>query len=1186
MKYRVVGKRESLKRAMHTECPTVLPSASSCLLAAPLVLDNRPNLNHDLYPHRNGKILEGWNVRQSTSEVERPTTSLDPSKCPADHQQLSLPEKLEHGYIIPLQEPKKTSSGLRFEQYTQLNAALPRAIQNCVHHQISERAKSQPQAQAICSRDGNTLTYEELETQSSRLARQLYVLGVLQGDHVGFCFEKSLWAIVSILAILKAGGACVALDASHPRQRLQAIIKLANISLILTSAANAHLFRQSDVGVVEIPASLAKGPGLDNAELDVFKNPSKPDSSAFVVFTSGSSGAPKGVVLDHNAVCTSAYYHGEAMGVDLNSRVLQYAPYTFDMSIYDIITTLIRGGCVCVISESDRLHDLPGAFCDVKANWAFFTPSMLAVLHPQDLIGLQILLLAGEPVGKEIIEKWADKVRLINGYGSTECSTCVIGNLSIGSEPNLIGKPVGVRYWLVDPDDTNILLPPDEPGELLVQGPVLARCYLSNDRESEAKFINAPTWLREKFPTDCSKVYRTGDIVKISKDGNLVFLGRQGNMVKIRGQRVELEEIEQQLTQHASIEHALVSFPKGGHYAQSLIAIMTIKGPRKLESESSSHIKEVSEACLSTHGFDKQLIRQHLLGVLPHYMVPDVFVVLERMPFTSSGKIDRLCITDWLSTLYKNPRQVADLPDPVQNSLPLRQQVLAKLKALSPNEHTKELLSAPGLSEIPLFLAGFDSIRLIELSSFIKNSFGIRLTSSVLGSMKLQQIVLIIERHQTGDIQSSNPSPRPDVVAEFNSLRNQLNNTPPDERSKLRTIFLTGCTGFLGIHLLDHLLRRFSDATITILVRASKSEHALQRLLERAKRRNVDIESCMHRLHVWTGNLGLGRLGLTSEQWDHLSGANSDQPHFDAVIHNGAMVHWTMDYESLRDVNVLSTLQLIQACQLSKYCPRFVYVSGGQIWRATETDDIETAVDVNRMSGYDLSKLMSEFLVKAFAKETKMTTPLIVRPGFIIGDMERGEAMTDDFIWRIVAGSVGAGKFVEEEEEAWLYICGVDKVAEAISESLHCDRNIDGLNYAVKNVTDGLRVVDFWAVIREFGYQVDPIPGAEWLNTVSEQMERTGPSHPLWPVREILESNGAALGVPRVEREEPTVLSMQRVRQTLQRNVEYLQQTRYLPDPKGELPVKKVAWQGFTQLQEGTLLERTKGGRRNGFHHS
>ena len=131
-------------------------------------------------------------------------------------------------------------------------------------------------------------------------------------------------------------------------------------------------------------------------------------------------------------------------------------------------------------------------------------------------------------------------------------------------------------------------------------------------------------------------------------------------------------------------------------------------------------------------------------------------------------------------------------------------------------------------------------------------------------------------------------------------------------------------------------------------------------------------------------------------------------------------------------------------------------------------DDIETVVDVNSMSGYDLSKLMSEFLVKAFAKDTKVTNPLIVRPGFIIGDLGRGEAMTDDFIWRVVAGSIEIGKTIEEDEEAWIYVCGVDKVAEAISESLtcHCSGSTDGLNYAIRNVTDGLRVADFWGVIR------------------------------------------------------------------------------------------------------------------------
>ena len=900
---------------MHMEYSSALPNGSPCLLASEsqLILDNRPNWSHDLCRHRNGNILEAGNEREPTNEVERPLINLDPSHYLADPQQTSMQNRIDLGHVISLQESDKGRSKLHFEQYAQLNKSFPRSVQECVHDQISNRAKRQPKAEAVYSRDGYILTYDELESQSSRLAEQLCVLGVLQGDIVGFCFEKSLWAIVSMLAILKAGGTCAALDPSHPGQRIHAVIRLANISLILTSASNVHLFRQTDVDLVEIPASLANGPGPDTAELQKFESRSKPDDSAFVVFTSGSSGTPKGVVLDHTAVCTSAYYHGEAMGVDLNSRVLQYAPYTFDMSIYDVITTLIRGGCVCVISDSDRLHDLTAAFSDVKANWAFFTPSMLAVLHPQDLIGLQTLLLAGEPVGKEIIEKWAGKVRLINGYGSTECSTCIIGCLSICSQPNLIGKPVGVRCWLVDPDDPDILLPSNEPGELLVQGPVLARCYLNNQQDSRAKFIEAPAWLRGSFPTDSSGVYRTGDIVKLTSDGNLIFLGRKGNMVKIRGQRVELEEIEQQLLEYASVEHALVLFPQGGHYAHSLVATLTIKDATKLGSGSNGSINELTEACLIRHGFKKQLIRQHLCEALPQYMVPDIFVVLERMPFTSSGKIDRICIMKWLLSFRKTTVPIADIPQTVQTSLPLRQQVLAQLNSLSPNEHTKELLNASQLDEIPLFLAGFDSIKLIEFSSFIKNRFNIQLTSSILGSMKLQQIVHIIEHHKTGDSSTSNSPPQPDVVAEFYRLRTQLKNMPPNERSKFRNIFVTGSTGFLGIHLIAHLFCRYSDAIITVLIRASTPEQALRRLLERAKRRNIDIESFLPRLRIWTGNLGSERLGLTFEQWDHLDGSRSDQPCFDIVIHNGAMVHWTMDIESLRNVNVHSTLQLIQA---------------------------------------------------------------------------------------------------------------------------------------------------------------------------------------------------------------------------------------------------------------------------------
>lgn len=168
---------------------------------------------------------------------------------------------------------------------------------------------------------------------------------------------------------------------------------MAKIQYVLTPHWHAHLFQSPDILIIDVPSVMESIPTLALPE-NIAIVPNDPHSPAFVIFTSGSSGAPKGVILEHRAICSSAHHHGRAMGVDPESKVLQCAPYTFDMSIYDIFTTLIQSGYVCIISASDRINDILGTIQDTNANWVFFTPSMLCALEVNDVRSLKTILLA------------------------------------------------------------------------------------------------------------------------------------------------------------------------------------------------------------------------------------------------------------------------------------------------------------------------------------------------------------------------------------------------------------------------------------------------------------------------------------------------------------------------------------------------------------------------------------------------------------------------------------------------------------------------------------------------------------------------------------------------------------------------------------------------------------------------
>lgn len=540
------------------------------------------------------------------------------------------------------------------QQIRSWNAQCPRPVNKCVHELIEQNTLLRPRSTpAVCAWDA-TFTYHELETQASALSRHLVQLGVGPDIYVPLCFEKSAWAIVAQIGVLKAGGAFVPLDPSHPDNRLRGLVDDVGADLVLSSPRHSDKVSRISKRKFIVDA---------NTVHDLSKYPSSPQptgphpsNAAYIIFTSGTTGQPKGTVIEHASICTGALAHGEALLLDNSSRVLQFASYTFDASITEILTALIMGACVCVPSDEDRMNDLKSAISKFQVNWALLTPSVLGTLKPDSVPSLKTIVTGGEAMSERIVQEWTGGPALVNAYGPTEASVVASASLkvdqngvSLDSDRSNIGTGTGCRLWVVDPRNYNRLMPIGATGELVVEGRTLARGYLNNPKKTAEAFICDPEFTRDSrfkglFSRNC-RMYRTGDLVRYSSDGTISYISRKDTQIKLNGQRIELGEIEYHsklnLPDQAQVAVDLVTpsdrkktlavfftssmefdavqlHRNDGPYEDELLAPMT---------ETTKHMARSLEAGLTTS--------------IPAYMIPHLFFPMSKLPWSASGKLDR-----------------------------------------------------------------------------------------------------------------------------------------------------------------------------------------------------------------------------------------------------------------------------------------------------------------------------------------------------------------------------------------------------------------------------------------------------------------------------------------------------------------------------------------------------------------
>ena len=516
---------------------------------------------------------------------------------------------------------------------------------------VTESAQRTPEAPAVVM-DGVTLDYGMLESRSNQFARSLVAHGVRRGDRVALWLPKSPDAVVALYGAMKAGAAYVPVDPTAPAARLAYIARDCEVAGLVTTRDRAASLDEAFAGRAPMRAlwfadlddpraetpRVAGLPGVPWAALaaekgNTFHSPALEDDLAYILYTSGSTGEPKGVMLSHRNCRVFTDWAAETFALTGTDRVANQAPFHFDLSTFDLYAAAYAGASVHPVSP--RIASFPAA---VAMRWAqdrlsvwYCTPSSLVLmltrggLEKHDLSALRVLLFAGEVFPNKYLRQLmalAPRARYANLYGPTETNVCTWLDVKAapeGDTPLSIGRACPFDEALVL-DDQLRPVPAGGAGELWIRGASVMQGYWGRPERTALALQSI-----EIAPGIRDKAYRTGDLVRMQPSGDLEFLGRRDHQVKTRGYRVELGEIETRLAAHPAVDEVVVVAIPDDEVTNRLKAVVVVKAGADTTADE---------------------LKQHCAATLPRYMVPEAVEFRTGLPRTSSGKVDRRVLAD------------------------------------------------------------------------------------------------------------------------------------------------------------------------------------------------------------------------------------------------------------------------------------------------------------------------------------------------------------------------------------------------------------------------------------------------------------------------------------------------------------------------------------------------------------
>ncbi|MGI8443339.1 non-ribosomal peptide synthase/polyketide synthase [Pectobacterium versatile] len=561
------------------------------------------------------------NNREYFSLSTQTISPIDPNRVnayllQAIEQVVSLlttaPETLAEAIdILPASEYEQLSVGFNATHHDFPDDAL-------IHQRFEQQVAQTPDAIAVVF-GAQTLSYDGLNRRANQLAHHLLSLGVQPDDRIAICVERSVETIVGLLGILKAGAAYVPLDPAYPAERLAYMLDDAKPVALLTQMALIETLNSTlPLVILDDPQSaIFKSAPQDN--LDATTLGLTPHHLAYVIYTSGSTGQPKGVMIEHRSLCNLANAQIRAFGITENSRLLQFASFSFDACISEVTTTLCQGACLVLASREELL---PGdALLNTLQTQAIthvtLPPIAASALDPAaELPDLTTLIFAGEACPPALAKRWANEKRVINAYGPTESTVCatIYHCHHTGDDLLPIGKPIDNTHVYIL-DTKGQLAPLGVAGEIYLGGVGIARGYLNRPELTAERFIPDPY---SNQPG--ARMYKTGDLGRWLPDGNIEYLGRNDFQIKLRGFRIEPGEIEARLMACSGVQDAIVIIREDNPNDKRLVAYIRPHTGAEIEPAT---------------------LRLQLSQHLAEYMLPAAFVTLEQFPLTPNGKLDR-----------------------------------------------------------------------------------------------------------------------------------------------------------------------------------------------------------------------------------------------------------------------------------------------------------------------------------------------------------------------------------------------------------------------------------------------------------------------------------------------------------------------------------------------------------------
>ncbi len=595
-------------------------------------------------------------------------------------------------------------------------------------HGLVEKAVDRFVARTAIRIDEKSLSYGELDEAANRLAHWLLRRGVGRDVIVPIMMDRSLEMMIAINGILKAGGAYLPLDPEHPLDRIAYILEESDARLVLTQAHHRKALPDN------LPVFALDGMTAELAD----ESPARPDvviapeQLAYVIYTSGSTGRPKGVMIEHQAICSQIFWLDETLGLKPDDRAVQKTPYTFDVSLWELFLPLMSGSLLVLAKPGG--HKETGYLIDLinreRLTHIHFVPSMLYLFLQEASKArcptLTCVILSGEAVTKDLENRFTQAfpgVACWNLYGPTEAA--VHASYWLCCQDNThntvpIGFPVAnTRLYVVD--DHLRLQPPGIPGELLIAGIQTARGYLNRPDLTEQRFIRDP--FVDEYP---QRAYRTGDLVRLLDDGAIEYLGRNDFQVKLRGLRIELGEIENRLQTFPDVHQSVVIVREDRAQDQRLVAYLMLRDGGQL---------------------DVAALKKHLQQTLPDYMVPQHVVVLDELPLTSSGKVDRKALP------APQVGEVSDV-DLVLPSGVVEEQLLVLWRDILGLEKL-------GITQ-DFFELGGHSLLGTQMLARIRQQFGVSLgLRKLFEAPSIRQLAALIEAETRSGVRQESIEPRP-----------------------------------------------------------------------------------------------------------------------------------------------------------------------------------------------------------------------------------------------------------------------------------------------------------------------------------------------------------------------------------------------------------------------------------------